>query len=529
MTVSKVEVVVLGLLADEPMHGYDLLERFRTRSMGFWVEVGKASVYQVLKRLEREGSITGKTQEGTDGPDRRVYRLTRQGRQRLSAGLAERWSALAPYETDAGVALGFAHLVPAGEARAAIDDRDSLGERSVGRGPHRARSDEGRRFEREGGLQRHAPPAGGARQGRARVAQDLPGGAHERPGVRGSAETSETRRTMDDDMEAAFFDLDKTIISRSSSLAVVATAVSGRHGVAGASWCAVRTPNSSICSSGADEEKMERLKEGMLALTKGWDRSQIEDLVRDVLFDVIDPWVYQEALDLIALHRSEGRRIYIVSSSPEEVVRPLARHFGASGVIATQAQVDDTGRYTGELAFYAYGEQKAEAIRGLAQRLGLEPRRQLRVQRLGHRRADARCGGQPRGGQSRQSAPAGSRRARVADPRLPTSGAAAFTHREGRARRPRSASGRPSAPPRWPPSWCGSSCDRGSRNTTTTPERARDGRRVAVIRARVYGRRGCRKASARGAEPTRESCRGRHAQDPVAGRRRPPSTCRRDA
>ena len=109
MTVSKVEVVVLGLLADEPMHGYDLLERFRTRSMGFWVEVGKASVYQVLKRLEREGSIAGKTQEGTDGPDRRVYRLTRQGRQRLSTGLAERWSALAPYETDAGVALGFAH------------------------------------------------------------------------------------------------------------------------------------------------------------------------------------------------------------------------------------------------------------------------------------------------------------------------------------------------------------------------------------------------------------------------------------
>ena len=116
---------------------------------------------------------------------------------------------------------------------------------------------------------------------------------------------------------------------------------------------------------------MERLKEGMLALTKGWDRSQIEDLVRDVLFDVIDPWVYQEALDLIALHRSEGRRIYIVSSSPEEVVRPLAAHFGASGVIATRAQVDDTGRYTGELAFYAYGEQKAEAMRGLAKRLGL--------------------------------------------------------------------------------------------------------------------------------------------------------------
>ena len=55
MAVSKVEVVVLGLLAEEPLYGYELLERFRARSMGFWVEVGKASVYQVLRRLEREG------------------------------------------------------------------------------------------------------------------------------------------------------------------------------------------------------------------------------------------------------------------------------------------------------------------------------------------------------------------------------------------------------------------------------------------------------------------------------------------
>ena len=92
---------------------------------------------------------------------------------------------------------------------------------------------------------------------------------------------------------------------------------------------------------------MERLKEGMLQLTKGWDRAQVERLVEDVILDVIDPYVYAEALDLMELHRSEGRRIYIVSSSPEEVVRPLARHFGVSGVIATRAAVGADGRYTG--------------------------------------------------------------------------------------------------------------------------------------------------------------------------------------
>ena len=143
-------------------------------------------------------------------------------------------------------------------------------------------------------------------------------------------------------MEAAFFDLDKTIISRSSSLALSrplyrAGMVTRGQLLRGAYAQLV------YLLVGADEDKMERLKEGMLALTRGWDRSQVERLVQDVLLDVIDPYVYQEALDLMDLHRSEGRRIYIVSSSPEEIVRPLARHFGISGVIATRAEVGDDG------------------------------------------------------------------------------------------------------------------------------------------------------------------------------------------
>jgi HAD superfamily hydrolase (TIGR01490 family) len=172
-------------------------------------------------------------------------------------------------------------------------------------------------------------------------------------------------------MEAAFFDLDKTIISRSSSLALSrplyrAGMVSRTQLVRGAYAQLV------YLLVGADEEKMDRLKEGMLALTKGWSKEQVETLVRQVIFTVIDPYVYQEALDLMALHRSEGRRIYVVSSSPEEVVRPLSEHFGASGVIATRAEIDERGRYTGELAFYAYGAQKAEAIEDLGAELGLD-------------------------------------------------------------------------------------------------------------------------------------------------------------
>ncbi|MGZ4131882.1 MAG: HAD family hydrolase [Actinomycetota bacterium] len=171
--------------------------------------------------------------------------------------------------------------------------------------------------------------------------------------------------------EAAFFDLDKTIVSRSSSLALSrplyrAGMVSRGQLLRGAYAQLV------YLLVGADEQKMERLKEGMLQLTKGWDRGQVERLVQEALLEVIDPYVYEEALDLIAEHRAAGRRIFIVSSSPEEVVRPLARHFGVTGVIATRAQVGADNRYTGELEFYAYGAQKAEAIQGLARRFRLD-------------------------------------------------------------------------------------------------------------------------------------------------------------
>ncbi|MGZ5298197.1 MAG: PadR family transcriptional regulator [Actinomycetota bacterium] len=125
MSTSKVEVVVLGLLAEEPLYGYDLLERFRARSMGFWVEIGKASVYQALRRLERLGLINGRSQEGREGPDRRVYRITRAGRDRLKSGISERVASLEPYETDGGLALGFAHLLSASDARKAVDERET--------------------------------------------------------------------------------------------------------------------------------------------------------------------------------------------------------------------------------------------------------------------------------------------------------------------------------------------------------------------------------------------------------------------
>jgi phosphoserine phosphatase len=61
----------------------------------------------------------------------------------------------------------------------------------------------------------------------------------------------------------------------------------------------------------------------------------------------------------------------IVSASPEEIVAPLSKFLGADHYIASRARVDEQGRYTGSMQFYAYGPFKAEAINALAAEQGI--------------------------------------------------------------------------------------------------------------------------------------------------------------
>src|SRR5438034_2851589 len=104
-------------------------------------------------------------------------------------------------------------------------------------------------------------------------------------------------------VEAAFFDLDKTIVSRSSSRAL--TRPMYRAGLVSRSALLKGVYAQLVyLLVGADEKKMDKAKEAMVALSRGWEKTQVEELVRDVLVDLIDPYVYQEALDLIALHRA---------------------------------------------------------------------------------------------------------------------------------------------------------------------------------------------------------------------------------
>jgi HAD superfamily hydrolase (TIGR01490 family) len=172
-------------------------------------------------------------------------------------------------------------------------------------------------------------------------------------------------------MEAAFFDLDKTVIARASMVAFGKPLY--RAGLV-SRWLLLRALYGQLVYLylGADEDRMARMRESALRVTVGWQRDHILSLVRETMDEVIDPIVYEEALDLIREHQAAGRRVFIISASPEEVVIPLTEYLGADEAIATRPRVDDEGRYTGEIEFYSYGPFKAEAIQRVAERDGID-------------------------------------------------------------------------------------------------------------------------------------------------------------
>jgi HAD superfamily hydrolase (TIGR01490 family) len=172
-------------------------------------------------------------------------------------------------------------------------------------------------------------------------------------------------------MEAAFFDLDKTVIAKASMVAFGRPfydegLISRRH-VARALW-----GHLVFMHLGASEQKLARIRESVLRLTRGWDQERIRAIVRETLESVVEPIIYAEAMELIEQHQAAGRRVFIVSASPSEIVEPLAEYLGVDRAIASRARVDEAGRYTGEMAYYAYGPYKAEAMRELAESEGID-------------------------------------------------------------------------------------------------------------------------------------------------------------
>jgi len=166
------------------------------------------------------------------------------------------------------------------------------------------------------------------------------------------------------DGSVAFFDLDKTIIATNSVVAL------SRPFLAGGLLTKRAMIRSALAQvmyllGSADAEQTERLRVQMSRLVAGWDVSLVRQIIDASLRASIEASVYTQAVALIAEHQAAGRPVVIVSASTHEIVEPMGVALGVEHVIATKMEIVD-GRYTGEIDFYCYGENKATAMKQLA-------------------------------------------------------------------------------------------------------------------------------------------------------------------
>jgi HAD superfamily hydrolase (TIGR01490 family) len=169
---------------------------------------------------------------------------------------------------------------------------------------------------------------------------------------------------------AAFFDLDRTLIRRSSVLALAGSfrrrGLISRLDLAKSAFWQVL-----FVLHGASAERVRSAAEDGMKILKGFSVADLQALVGDAMEPVLRPLVYDEPLHLVRAHRERGERVYIVSATLQEIVEHIADDLGFDGAIGSTCEIVD-GVYTGRSVRAAHGAGKADAVRELAADDGID-------------------------------------------------------------------------------------------------------------------------------------------------------------
>jgi HAD superfamily hydrolase (TIGR01490 family) len=163
---------------------------------------------------------------------------------------------------------------------------------------------------------------------------------------------------------AAFFDLDRTLIARSSSLAL-APAFHRRGLLGRRDRTKAMLAQLVFVRYGAGTSRVGQTAESAMAFLKGLPVETMREIVRESMETAFKPHVYRDALDLIVRHKEHGEKSYLVSAALQEIVDALVDELGLDGGRGSTAEVDD-GAYTGRLVRRLDGRAKADVVGELA-------------------------------------------------------------------------------------------------------------------------------------------------------------------
>lgn len=125
MTLTPAELTVLGLLIEQPRHGYELEQVIEDRGIRQWTDVGFSSIYYLMKKLQSAGLVRSSQAGATTS--RRVYSVTSAGRDAAAEATESALAGPDPFRLP--VLVGLANLpllTPARTVAALSGRRDRL-------------------------------------------------------------------------------------------------------------------------------------------------------------------------------------------------------------------------------------------------------------------------------------------------------------------------------------------------------------------------------------------------------------------
>jgi HAD superfamily hydrolase (TIGR01490 family) len=169
---------------------------------------------------------------------------------------------------------------------------------------------------------------------------------------------------------AAFFDLDKTLMEGSSAFHFARASYKAgqlsKRQIARDAWANIR-----FRVQGSTDEATEALRTRVYEAIAGKRVLDLARLTPQVLAGIL-PLVYPQMLEVAYRHQDAGRKVYIVTAASQEIAELLASVLVFDGGIGARSEVRD-GVYTGRPEGpFTYREGKAEAIREVAAREGID-------------------------------------------------------------------------------------------------------------------------------------------------------------
>jgi HAD superfamily hydrolase (TIGR01490 family) len=171
---------------------------------------------------------------------------------------------------------------------------------------------------------------------------------------------------------AAFFDVDNTMMM-GASLFWFARGLAARKYFTGRDLAQFAWQQAKFRMAGNESaDDMHTIRENALAFVAGRQVSEIVEAGEEIYDELMADRIWAGTRVLAQKHLDAGQRVWLVTATPVELARIIAHRLGLTGALGTVSEVKEgqyTGRLVGELM---HGEAKAEAVRALAEREGLD-------------------------------------------------------------------------------------------------------------------------------------------------------------